>query len=304
MQIINRCEHAPEVLDGLRGDFELHERARQGQGRRARSTTSSPPSSTRRCARSAPPCTRPSCARRSWPRAPSRASTCSSTRPPRATPRCPSVLRATGRECRIYGMRRDLKADVVEGNLRYRPFSEAGFIDDLRTARGRDRERRLHADGRGGLPAPADAGGAGRRQFEQVLNARYLEREGYGLAAEELDRRAPGRFLERLPDFERSSRATARTATATCSPRSTAPWKPPAPATRSPQTTATADRRHPQPTTGDWQLAIADQVRRPVIASASRQVRVAEKTGRRVRSDQRQVLVRRGGGAGRGAVGG
>ena len=69
----------------------------------------------------------------------------------------------SGRECRIYGLRRDLNAEVVDGNLRYRPFSEDGFIDDLRTARGVDRRRRLHADGRGGLPAPADAGGAGRR---------------------------------------------------------------------------------------------------------------------------------------------
>ena len=40
-------------------------------------------------------------------------------------------------------------------------------------------------------------------QFEQVLNARYLEREGYGLAADELTAQRLGAFLERLPDFER-----------------------------------------------------------------------------------------------------
>ena len=68
--------------------------------------------------------------------APRRASTCSSTRPPRATTRSPTALAASGLECRIYGMRRDIKEEQVEGNLRYRPFSEAGFIDDLASARG------------------------------------------------------------------------------------------------------------------------------------------------------------------------
>jgi UDP:flavonoid glycosyltransferase YjiC (YdhE family) len=33
-------------------------------------------------------------------------------------------------------MRRDLTADAVEGNLRFRPFGEASFIEDLRTAAG------------------------------------------------------------------------------------------------------------------------------------------------------------------------
>ena len=41
-------------------------------------------------------------------------------------------------------------------------------------------------------------------QFEQVLNARYLEAEGYGLAADDADRATRlGEFLERIPDFER-----------------------------------------------------------------------------------------------------
>jgi UDP:flavonoid glycosyltransferase YjiC (YdhE family) len=42
------------------------------------------------------------------------------------------------------------------------------------------------------------------KQFEQVLNARYLEREGYGLAAEEATGEALGRFLERIPDLRRN----------------------------------------------------------------------------------------------------
>ena len=37
-----------------------------------------------------------------------------------------------------------------------------------------------------------------------MLNARYLEAEGYGLAADEITPTALGAFLERLPDLERA----------------------------------------------------------------------------------------------------
>ena len=115
----------------------------------------------------------------------------------------PEILRASGRECRIYGLRRDLKEELVEGNLRFRPFSEAGFIDDLRTARGVIASAGFTLMGeavylhRPMLAVPV----AG--QFEQVLNARYLEREGYGLCADDLTDARLGEFLERIPDCER-----------------------------------------------------------------------------------------------------
>ena len=80
MQIINRCKHEPELLAGLRGRLRDHARHREGEAARLPSTTSSPRSSTRRCARSAPRCCRPSCGRRSSRRSPSPASTCSCTR--------------------------------------------------------------------------------------------------------------------------------------------------------------------------------------------------------------------------------
>ena len=101
-------------------------------------------------------------------------------------------------------MRRELTEEEVEGNLRYRPFRERGFIDDLRIGARRSSPAAasrcmgeavyLHKPM---LSVPV------KGQFEQVLNARYLEREGYGLAAEPLDGRRLGEFLERLPDFER-----------------------------------------------------------------------------------------------------
>jgi uncharacterized protein (TIGR00661 family) len=112
------------------------------------------------------------------------------------------ALAASGIECRIYGMRRDLREDLVEGNLRFRPFSETTFIDDLRTCRGVIANAGFTLMGEAiylhkpMLAIPLD------NQFEQTLNARYLEREGYGLGAEAGS--APSRlppFLERTGDF-------------------------------------------------------------------------------------------------------
>jgi len=40
------------------------------------------------------------------------------------------------------------------------------------------------------------------KQFEQILNARYLEALGYGMCAEPIDERALSTFLDRIPDFE------------------------------------------------------------------------------------------------------
>ena len=42
-----------------------------------------------------------------------------------------------------------------------------------------------------------------RKQFEQVLNARYLEADGYGMGVDDVTAAGLGEFLERIPDFER-----------------------------------------------------------------------------------------------------
>ncbi len=116
----------------------------------------------------------------------------------------PQILAGCGRECRIYGLRRDLAEDLREGNLLYRPFSERTFIEDLRTA---------HAVVSGGsftlmseavylhkpmLSVPV------KKQFEQVLNGRYLEKVGYGLTGDEVTGPLLGALLERAPEFERN----------------------------------------------------------------------------------------------------
>jgi uncharacterized protein (TIGR00661 family) len=112
------------------------------------------------------------------------------------------TLRRTGLECHLYGMRRDLKEDVREGTLLYRPFSEQGFIDDLASCKA--------VVAGGGFTLMGEcvylhkpmlaiplAG-----QFEQVLNGRFLAHEGFGAMADNLsDPNTVFQFVERVPEF-------------------------------------------------------------------------------------------------------
>ncbi len=113
------------------------------------------------------------------------------------------TLTKTTIECRIYGMRRDIKTEQVEGNLRYQPFSEDKFIDDLASSRA--------VIAGGGFTLMGEAVYLRKpmlsvpiaRQFEQIFNARYLEHVGYGKYAESLDEETPiVRFLDAIPDCE------------------------------------------------------------------------------------------------------
>ncbi|MBA2542832.1 MAG: teichoic acid biosynthesis protein [Deltaproteobacteria bacterium] len=115
-----------------------------------------------------------------------------------------TALAKTGLECRIYNMRPGLKEEVVDGKLRFRPFSEAGFIEDLATSRA--------VIGAGGFTLMGEAVYLHKPmlslpledQFEQMLNARYLEHEGYGMWSESFDDPTLiPRFLERVPECAR-----------------------------------------------------------------------------------------------------
>jgi len=110
-----------------------------------------------------------------------------------------AALRASGLPCFVYGARDGLTADEEDGNLRYRPFANEAFIDDLRSCRGvvASAGYSLMSEVvylRKPMLALPLAG-----QFEQEMNARYLERLGYGTDARVLDEASLERFLERLP---------------------------------------------------------------------------------------------------------
>jgi uncharacterized protein (TIGR00661 family) len=119
----------------------------------------------------------------------------------------PELLRKTGIECRIYGLKRDLKADHRDENLLYRPFSEQGFIDDLRTCRGVIASAGFTLMGEAVYLHKPMLAEPVAKQFEQILNARYLDELGYGLHAEAIDQAALSEFLRRIPDY-RCSLAT------------------------------------------------------------------------------------------------
>lgn len=202
MQIINRCEHPPEIIEGHEKDFALAKAFVKGKlpfCDRYLITTFFHPKLRKEGTSLHPPILRPeilAAARR-----PGEHLLVYQTA--EGNDALSDALQKTGFECRIYGMRRNIQEEQVEGNLRYRPFSEAGFIDDLASARG--------VIAGGGFTLMGEAvylhkpmlavplGG----QFEQVLNARYLEREGFGMAADSLDDPATlPRFVERIPACE------------------------------------------------------------------------------------------------------
>jgi len=122
----------------------------------------------------------------------------------------PEVLSRLGIPCRVYGLRRDLGADLVEGTLTYRPFGESRFIDDLRTARA--------VVAGGGFTLISEAVYLHKpilsvpveRQFEQVLNALYVQQLGYGAYARRLTEDALTGFLARLSGHEQALAAYAQ----------------------------------------------------------------------------------------------
>ena len=134
IQIVNRCEHPPEVIAGQERDFLVAKgivKAKLPGCFHYLVTTFFRPPVTKPRTTLHPPVLRPEIlAARPEPGEHVLVYQTSTS-----NPALPEILRRSGRECRIYGLRRDLAADVREGNLLWRPFAEATFVEDLRTAR-------------------------------------------------------------------------------------------------------------------------------------------------------------------------
>ena len=102
-----------------------------------------------------------------------------------------------GCEFVVYGLRRNAR----RGNCTIKDFSEMGFVDDLATARA--------VVCNGGLSLIGEALYLGkpvlsvpvRNQFEQVMNARYLEQLGYGLEAPRVEADLLRLFLAEAPKY-------------------------------------------------------------------------------------------------------
>lgn len=201
MQIINRCRHEPSLIAGYQGDFQIAKNIVKGKLPGCHhyliTTFFTPPVRKPRTTL-LPPILRPEILS-----APSQKGDHLLVYQTSTTNRdLPEILKSSGLPCRIYGLRRDIKDDLVDGPLTYRPFSEKGFIDDLRTAKA--------VLANGGFTLMSESVYLHKPmlcipvagQFEQVLNARYLEQLGFGLFTPELTGDMLKRFLLQLPFFE------------------------------------------------------------------------------------------------------
>ncbi|ACY19119.1 MJ1255/VC2487 family glycosyltransferase [Haliangium ochraceum] len=207
MQIINRCTHAPEIYEGARMDFDVAKALVKSKlpfcDYYLITSFFRPPVRKKNTALF-PPILRPEILT--------------------ATSRpgdhllvyqtgehfefLTDILRRTGMECRIYGMRRDIDSEQVDGKLRYRPFDEHSFIDDLASARAVLASAGFTLMGEAVYLRKPMLAIPLENQFEQILNARYLESEGYGMSAESREQlRDLDTFLGRVDEFQENLRS-------------------------------------------------------------------------------------------------
>ena len=201
INMLDRCRHDAEIVAGARSDFRVAKAVTASMVNGANEyvvTTFFYPRVSRARTTLVPPIVRPEV---------------EAAEPERGEhlvvyfggdPALLDALRASGVPCRVYGMRGGPAADERDGNLEFRPRSNDGFVEDLRTARG--------VVAGGGFSLLSEAVYLGkpvlaiplRGQFEQLLNARYLEREGYGLCAQDVGPETVRAFVDGLDRFERA----------------------------------------------------------------------------------------------------
>ncbi|MEN6574016.1 MJ1255/VC2487 family glycosyltransferase [Methanobacterium aggregans] len=109
------------------------------------------------------------------------------------------LLKRVGVTCIVYGFNEDKK----DGNLQFKKFNEDEFYTDLASCRA--------ILTNGGFTLITEAlylkkpvlSVPVKKQFEQILNALYIERLGYGEFHEELDREILMNFLENLDKYRK-----------------------------------------------------------------------------------------------------
>jgi uncharacterized protein (TIGR00661 family) len=201
MHVIHRCHHAPELLEGERASFEVTKAFIKGKIPFAEHyfiTTFFYPPLRRERTSLYPPILRPEILAIK----PTRGDHAVVYQTSGAHQALTDALRQTGIECRVYGLRRDLKEDLLEDNLLFRPFDDKQFVEDLASAKAVVATAGFTLMGECvSLGKPLLAVPVGR-QFEQILNARYLTVAGYGHHVDELSGEALRTFLDDLPRCE------------------------------------------------------------------------------------------------------
>ena len=203
MQIINRCTHEPDILEGYENQFKLTKGFIKSKLPFCESyfvTTFFYPPLRKSKTFLFPPILRPEILQAKK----RRGEHLLVYQTAEGNTRLLEALQGSGFECRVYGMKRDLKEEIVEGNIRYRPFSETGFIDDLASCRA------LVAGGgfttmgeavylqKPMLTIPLEG------QFEQIINARYLKKLAYGEFTPAVEADSLRSFAGNLSRYEES----------------------------------------------------------------------------------------------------
>ena len=113
----------------------------------------------------------------------------------------PEVLAQLDQPFVVYGYRRDITEPVVEGNVTYKPFDETGFVADLASSKA--------VIANGGFTLMGETVHLRKpmlciplvSQFEQLLNAHYLEEMGFGFSMDRLDVATIRHFVENLDTY-------------------------------------------------------------------------------------------------------
>lgn len=200
MQVLSRCSHDPDLLKGIRAQFEIIRAFVAGKlpfCDHYMIATFFFPEARKDNTTLVPPILRPEIlAAKARARTGEHLLVYQTAEGHSELPRALAELEIPAR---IYGMRRELKEDVVEGSLTYRPFDEETFIEDLASARGVVSGGSFTLMGecvylhKPMLSVPVVG------QIEQVVNSRYLERVGYGRTSEHVDAAVLKDFLADLP---------------------------------------------------------------------------------------------------------
>jgi len=198
IHMIDRCRHDTEILQGAREDFRLARAVTRAMVPTAGDyliTTFFRPPLLRGRTTLVPPIVRPAIVE---------------AKPVRGehllvysggSEQLVDVLRDCGLPCRLYGMRDGPHIGTTDGDIEYKARSVDGFLEDLVTARG--------VITGGGFSLLSEAVYLGKPvlsvplqgQFEQLMNARYLQRDGYGIAAPSIDVATLQAFLDGLDGF-------------------------------------------------------------------------------------------------------
>lgn len=200
IQIINRCTHAPELIGLDKTDFKLTRsivKAKCPGADHYLVTTFFYPEVRKKRTTLIPPILR----QQILDATPQRGEHLLVYQTSETFAQLPTMLRKLDMPVLIYGLDKEITADRVEGNLTFRPFSEAQFVHDLATCAGVVASAGFTLLGEAlHLKKPYLATPV-RRQFEQLLNSRYLEHLGYGTYDTHLDLATIEHFVARRDEF-------------------------------------------------------------------------------------------------------